>query len=1375
VTGRTLLRGLRWTVGIIAVLLLVVVALIWFALSSEWAARRLLAAAVERTPALSQVGLVAGRLAGPLELRDVVVTTEALSARVDRVQLEWRPTALLGKRVELERLHVSGVRILMADSVPEEPDTLQEARQRIELPVEVALGDVRIERVAVDAPGGVRLRNAEVFAAGTATDYALRLGGKISTPAVQDVEIRAAARGDLDRLTLDSATAFLLDGEVTADGAVAWWPEIGWKLALAGERLRPGPLLADSAAWPGTISFRAATEGVLDTIGPVAEVVLDTLTGTLRGQPLGGALTVRTRGDEYAIPGLVLTWGPTRLDASGGAGKLLDLRFDLSAPRLGLLVPGAIGSLTARGTATGPRDSARITADFSGRRLGYQENRLAALTGRADVGLAPEGRTDLDLRAERALVAGRRIDRMVVTLRGTRADHRLSARVEAPDAELRLGLGGGMGPDSSWSGAIHTLDLESADAGDWRLVRPASLSAGPAAAMLDTLCLRSGDGASVCTAGAWRQPGSWRIDSRLQDVPLALAAPFLPEGWSAEGTLDGHAAASAAANGRLQADVALVPAAAALAYRVDSVTRRIAVDRGKLELLAGPKGVSGALSLELSGDDGVPIGAVSAGGELPDYTRLGQAIERQRMTAQVKAELPDLAALQPFTSGSEELSGSVALDLTAEGTVRAPQLQGRMRMTELTARREGRWAARGSLAADLDAAVAADRSLTATVLVRPQGIVLELPGDTLPRRIALDTGGVELRAGPDGVQGTMLVSLAAPSGRPLARVDGELALPEYTTLGEELFAQPVRLRFEGRLPDLDAFREVAPAGGLTALSGNAGLELAVDGTVGAPQATGQLQLREARATHARGWSAAGSLAAEFEAALGRDSTISGRFLIDPVEATFEYPGDSGARRLAIDTGSVLLRAGSDGVRGTLALRLADQSSDETVGRFGGTLSLPEYRRLGEPAESQVIEARLEGRIDDLSFVDAVTDQADSVAGRLVLDVDVNGTLAKPQVVGGVTFQDGAANLPALGLRLREMRFEAKGDPTGVIALAGGVRSGPGSLSLEGTYPVEPSDDRPASISVRGERFEAANIPEARVLVSPRLDIALTGEQVEVKGEVEVPFARMELAEIPATAVPVSGDVVFVDSTATAAAARAIAAQVRVVLGDSVSFKGFNFTADLGGSILAIEQPGTAPTATGELVIEEGQYKAYGQDLSISQGRVLFGGGPVDNPGLDIRATRTAEDGVVAGLDLGGTLKAPEVTIFSEPPMAQSEALAYIVLGHPVGQGGSSEDGTLVSQAAQSLGLKGGNLLVGSLGREVGLDEARVETEGDLNQASFVAGKYLSPNLYVSYGIGLFDPVSTLRLRYILSSNWTLQAETGTATGTDLLYRIEAGR
>jgi translocation and assembly module TamB len=148
--------------------------------------------------------------------------------------------------------------------------------------------------------------------------------------------------------------------------------------------------------------------------------------------------------------------------------------------------------------------------------------------------------------------------------------------------------------------------------------------------------------------------------------------------------------------------------------------------------------------------------------------------------------------------------------------------------------------------------------------------------------------------------------------------------------------------------------------------------------------------------------------------------------------------------------------------------------------------------------------------------------------------------------------------------------------------------------------------------------------------------------------------------------------------------------------------------------------------------------------------------------------------VVAGVQIRGTLKAPQVTIFSEPAMEQGRALQYLVLGHPLGEA-SGTQGSLASKAASSLGLRGGNLLARSVGKGVGLDEAQIETKGDLKEASFVAGKYLSPNLYVSYGIGLFDPVSTLRLRYVLSSKWTLQAETGTGTGADLLYRFESGR
>ncbi len=124
-------------------------------------------------------------------------------------------------------------------------------------------------------------------------------------------------------------------------------------------------------------------------------------------------------------------------------------------------------------------------------------------------------------------------------------------------------------------------------------------------------------------------------------------------------------------------------------------------------------------------------------------------------------------------------------------------------------------------------------------------------------------------------------------------------------------------------------------------------------------------------------------------------------------------------------------------------------------------------------------------------------------------------------------------------------------------------------------------------------------------------------------------------------------------------------------------------------------------------------------------------------------------------------------------MSQNRALHYIVMGRPPGEG-TGADGGLLSKAASSLGLRGGNLLARSVGQGLGFSEAGIQSEGDLQQAQFVAGRFLSPSLYVSYGIGLFDPISTLRLRYLLSRKWTIQAEAGAATGADILYRIEKG-
>jgi len=194
------------------------------------------------------------------------------------------------------------------------------------------------------------------------------------------------------------------------------------------------------------------------------------------------------------------------------------------------------------------------------------------------------------------------------------------------------------------------------------------------------------------------------------------------------------------------------------------------------------------------------------------------------------------------------------------------------------------------------------------------------------------------------------------------------------------------------------------------------------------------------------------------------------------------------------------------------------------------------------------------------------------------------------------------------------------------------------------------------------------------------------------------------------------------------------------------------------------------TGTGEIIIHEGRYRAYGQRLDIEDGRLLFTGSSLDNPGLDVRAIRRVNE-ITVGLQVGGRLQQPQIELYSIPAMDQTDMLSYLILGRPMETTNSSES-QMMSQAALALGLAGGDSLARQVGDQFGLDEMRVESNDTGDQASLVVGRHLSPDLYVSYGVGLVEAINTLRLRYRLAERWHVQVESGEYQGADLLFTIE---
>jgi len=434
--------------------------------------------------------------------------------------------------------------------------------------------------------------------------------------------------------------------------------------------------------------------------------------------------------------------------------------------------------------------------------------------------------------------------------------------------------------------------------------------------------------------------------------------------------------------------------------------------------------------------------------------------------------------------------------------------------------------------------------------------------------------------------------------------------------------------------------------------------------------------------------------------------------------------------------------------------------------------------MSVPADGDWLQGRLDGELallwPDIGPAANWLPEVDKLRGRIDGRMQLAGTPAAPELLGRLALTEAGATLVTPGLALEDMNLELVGRPAGEVQLTASVRSGDGTLNGDGVLNLL---ERTARLAVKGTQFQVMNSPEAKIFVSPDLQLAMDSQQINISGQIDVPRAQLRPRTLPESAVSVSPDQVLVSEAAQEAAQTpyAVDARVRLVLGEDVDIDGFGLSGKLQGNVLLVDLPAQPATATGEVSISDGRYQAYGQQLTIRTGRLLFAGGAVTQPGLDIEAVRKPAPDVLVGLKVRGGLQAPKFTVFSEPAMSQSASLSWLVLGRPLERGASDSERSTMQAATLMLGLSGGESIGKRVGEQLGLDEVSIGSEAgaDETQASLLVGKYLTPELFVSYGIGLFEPLTTLRLRYALSSRWKLVGETtAISSSADLFYEIE---
>ena len=426
------------------------------------------------------------------------------------------------------------------------------------------------------------------------------------------------------------------------------------------------------------------------------------------------------------------------------------------------------------------------------------------------------------------------------------------------------------------------------------------------------------------------------------------------------------------------------------------------------------------------------------------------------------------------------------------------------------------------------------------------------------------------------------------------------------------------------------------------------------------------------------------------------------------------------------------------------------------------------------SEVPMIDAEVSGVWSDVGLLSALSPEIGEVTGAVNVEFALAGDVRAPDVRGDARWSGGQIEVPRWGFLLEDVEVDVASPDGSELLIEATGRAGEGRIMVSGVTAVDPGAGWPTELRIFGDRLQAVRLPEADIVVSPALAVRAALPDIEVEGAFLIPYARLLLEELPPQAARPSPDTVVHDVERQARSRRLnVSADLRIGLGDDVRYSGAGLDVALTGAMGLAYQSGQSAVASGGLNLN-GVYQAYGQTLEIDQGQLLFTG-PLDNPNLDVRAIRRVGSTIVGdtttvGIQLTGTVNAPESRIFSEPAMNEADALAYLMLGQPLSGSGAEETASLEA-AAFAMGLQQAMPVIQRFGSSLGLDELTVQpTSADAGE--IMAGKRLSPRLYVRYSYGLFNRIGGLLMSFSVTDRVSLETRSGDNRSMDLIYTLE---
>ena len=409
---------------------------------------------------------------------------------------------------------------------------------------------------------------------------------------------------------------------------------------------------------------------------------------------------------------------------------------------------------------------------------------------------------------------------------------------------------------------------------------------------------------------------------------------------------------------------------------------------------------------------------------------------------------------------------------------------------------------------------------------------------------------------------------------------------------------------------------------------------------------------------------------------------------------------------------------------------------------------------------------------NVSWLRAYLPDNTSLAGHISADGIISGNLEAPLINGVVRFDSGSVASPSLPLDLEDIALDIEFSNK-ESRIVGSAQSGGTPVTITGTA-AQVSDSWSSNINVQADNLKIDTDFFRNAIVSPDLDIKVADTEVRIDGDLVVHKANIVVNDLGAGGIATSSDVVIVDASDNkdqrlTPTEQNFASKIDVSLGRRVRFNGYGLKADLSGDFHLALNDQRPPELLGEIEVDNGTYRSYGQNLLIRDGRITFIG-PLEQTAVTVEAVREV-DNVLAGLRVDGSLKNPTTTLFSEPALPTEEILSYVVLGRSL-EFGSTDDSQILTNAALFLGISNGRSFSQNIAESLGIEDFYLTATGTGDETQVLLSGRLNNRLLVRYGVGVFNAVSTLFLRYDLAEQLYIETTQGLEKAIDIFYSFE---